>query len=101
MGTKNRHDEDLAFLAYCSEKDIQQLAKLLIYDKKGKKRITTQILSDKSFMALNGSSEQWRKSWQLVAGELQHFGGDTIVNLFRRKGVFTEKYLKIPVKIWS
>jgi len=98
MGTKYRGDEDFGFLEYCSEEDIQQLAKLLIYDRKGKKRLTTQILSDKSFMALSGSPEQWRKSWQLVVGELQHFGGDTIVNLVRRKGVLYREILKDTCK---
>lgn len=98
MGTKYRGDGDLAFLEYCSEEDIQQLAKLLIYDEKGNKRLTAQMLSDKSFLALNGSPEQWRKSWQLVVGELQHFGGDTIVNFVRRKGVLYREVLKDTCK---
>jgi uncharacterized protein YaaW (UPF0174 family) len=71
---------------------------LHIYDEKGKKRLTTQILSDKRFIALRGSEEKWSKSWQLVVGELQHFGGDTIVNLVRRKGVPYRKILRDTCK---
>lgn len=98
MGTKYRQDEDLAFLEYCSEEDIKQLASFLIYDAKGKKRVSTQILSDKEFEALNGSPEQWRSSWRLVAGELQHFGGDTVVNVFRREGVLYREILRDTCK---
>lgn len=98
MGTKYRQDEDLAFLEYCSEEDVKQLANLLIYDAKGKKRVSTQILSSKQFKALNGSPEQWRCSWRLVAGELQHFGGDTIVNVFRREGVLYREILRDTCK---
>lgn len=98
MGIKYTKDEDLAFLEYCSEEDIEQLAKILIYDGKGNERLTSQIMSDENFKKLNGSPDQWRKSWKLVAGELQHFGGDTIANLFRQKGVPYRKILKDTCK---
>lgn len=98
MGIKYTKDEDLAFLEYCSEEDIEQLAKILIYDGKGNERLTSQIMSDENFKKLNGSPDQWRKSWKLVAGELQHFGGDTIVNLFRQKGVPYRRILKDTCK---
>lgn len=87
MGITYRPDDDLAFLQYCTEEDIRQLAEFIIYDKDGEERIVSEIKSDPIFKSLNGNPNQWRKCWKLVAGELQHFGGDTLVNLFRRKGV--------------
>lgn len=87
MGITYRPDDDLAFLQYCSEEDIRQLAEFIIYDKDGEERIVSEIKADPTFKSLNGNTHQWRQSWQLVAGELQHFGGDTLVNLFRGKGI--------------
>lgn len=87
MGITYRPDDDLAFLQYCTEDDIRQLAEFIIYDKDGDERIASEILAHPDFKARDGQPDQWRKSWKLVAGELQHFGGDTLVNLFRRQGV--------------
>lgn len=103
MGITYRPDDDLAFLQYCSEEDIRHLAEFIIYDKDGKERIVSEIKIAPSFKSLNGQPDQWRKSWKLVAGELQHFGGDTLVNLLRRKGVSYREILtdvcdKIKIK---
>lgn len=87
MGITYRPDDDLAFLQYCTEEDIRQLAQFIIFDKDGEERIVSEIKADPTFKSLDGKPDQWRQSWKLVAGELQHFGGDTLVNLFRRKGV--------------
>ena len=35
-----------------------------------------------------GHPERYRRNWQLIAGELQHFGGDSIANTLRRHGKF-------------
>lgn len=93
MGIEYREDDDLEFLRYCTEEDIRLLAEYLIYDKAREQRIASEILSDENFKKLRGAPDKWRKSWKLVAGELQHFGGDSIVNLFRGKGVFYKEIL--------
>lgn len=93
MGITYRPDDDLAFLQYCSEEDIRQLATYLVHDEDGSERIASEIKSDPAFTRLDGQPDQWRKSWKLVAGELQHFGGDSLVNLFRRTGVFYREIL--------
>jgi uncharacterized protein YaaW (UPF0174 family) len=93
MGIKYREDEDIAFLQYCTEEDVRQLAEYLIYDKDGEERIASEISSNENFKLLYGQPDKWSKSWQLVAGELQHFGGDSIVNLFRGKGVLYKEIL--------
>lgn len=87
MGIVYREDDDLEFLQYCSEEDIHQLARYLIYDGDGQKRSTSEILNDEKFKSLDGQPDKWRASWKLVAGELQHFGGDSVVNFFRGNGV--------------
>lgn len=104
MSTSYREDPDLAFLEFCDEEDIRELGAVLIYNKSGKKRIASRILSDARFSSGPGSEEQWRKNWQVVAGELQHFGGDTLVNFVRRRGVMYKELLidvckKLGIKI--
>lgn len=93
MGISYRKDADLAFLQYCSEDDIRQLAKYLMFDDDGEKRVASEIADDAQFKKLEGQADQWRRCWELVAGELQHFGGDSIVNLFRRQGVLYKEML--------
>lgn len=93
MGISYRPDDDLAFLQYCREDDIRNLAAYLMFDKDGEKRTASEIGSEPLFTKLQGQPDQWRRCWQLVAGELQHFGGDSIVNLFRRQGVLYKEML--------
>lgn len=93
MGITFREDDDVAFLQYCDEEDICQLAQYLMFDKDGLERIVSEISCDENFKKLNGQPDKWRKSWKLVAGELQHFGGDSFVNLFRGKGVLYKEIL--------
>lgn len=101
MGIRYREDDDLAFLKYCDEEDIEQLATFIIYNKDGDERITSEILRSKEFKALEGRPDKWRQSWQLVAGELQHFGGDSFANLVRRKGVLYREILTDVCKFFA
>ena len=93
MGTKYRKDDDLAFLQYCSEEDIRQLAEFIIFNNDGQERLCSEIFVEKEFKQHKDKPDQWRKCWHLVAGELQHFGGDTFANLIRRKGVLYKEIL--------
>jgi len=93
MGIKYRKDDDLAFLQYCTEDDLQVLARYLTHDKDGEPRITSELLDDQDFKAHSGHAEQYKCCWHLIAGELQHFGGDTFVNVFRGGGVFYKEVL--------
>lgn len=38
------------------------------------------------FKAMEGHPEQHRRNWQLIAGEFQHYGGDSIANKLRGHG---------------
>ncbi|MFP3554936.1 DUF3944 domain-containing protein [Paraburkholderia sp. SIMBA_049] len=93
MGTKYRQDENLAFLPFCTEDELKVLARYLTHDKDGTQRITSELLERDEFKRLKGQPDQYRRSWQLIAGELQHFGGDTIVNLVRSGGVLYQEIL--------
>ena len=46
MGITYRQDDDLAFLQYCTEADIRQLAKYLMLDNDGEKRVASEIAND-------------------------------------------------------
>ena len=87
MSTDYRLDPDLEFLAYCEEDDLKVLARYLTHDKDGSERIASVLLTEEEFKKHEGAPDQHRRSWRLIAGELQHFGGDTIANALRRKGV--------------
>jgi uncharacterized protein YaaW (UPF0174 family) len=94
----------LAFLQFSTEEELKVLAHCLTHDKDGTRRIVSELLESEEFKKLNGRPDQHRRNWQLIAGELQHFGGDTIVNLFRSSGVLYREILidvcgRLKVKI--
>lgn len=80
------NDEDLAFLQHCSEEQLRHVAQLLTHNEKGKRRLSSALLHNELFMSMDGHPEQHRRNWQLIAGELQHFGGDSIANKIRGHG---------------
>jgi len=91
MAIKYRDDEDLVFLKDCDNEDLKVLADILIYRKNGKQRFTQELADERDFRNCNGD---YQKVWDLIAGELQLFGGDSIVNMVRRwKGVLYRKIL--------
>ena len=81
MGIKYREDEDLVFLQDCDDEDLKTLADILVFDKPSKKRFTQSLAEDRDFNLCNGF---YYKVWNLIAGELQLYGGDSIANLMRR-----------------
>ncbi|ALX14684.1 hypothetical protein P350_24440 [Burkholderia cepacia JBK9] len=104
MGIKYRADNDLTFLKYSSEEDLAVLARYLTHDKDGKPRRASELLSDPDFRKAEGRPDRHRKSWDAIAGELQHFGGDTLANLVRGTGVLYKEILldvcaKLNVKV--
>ncbi|MDK9756640.1 DUF3944 domain-containing protein [Vibrio sp. D173a] len=84
MSNTYKQDKDLELLRYANNDMLGVLVKYLTTDKDGKARYTETLTGDKQFQAAKGDYQQ---VWQQIAGELQHFGGDTLVNLFRRSGV--------------
>ncbi len=84
MSHKYREDQDLAFLHYADTEMLEVLVQHLVFDKDGKKRNTESLSGDKAFIDAKGD---YSKIWKSIAAELQHYGGDTLVNLVRQTGV--------------
>ncbi|WP_373078117.1 DUF3944 domain-containing protein [Fusobacterium nucleatum] len=94
------YDENLEFLGECTDEQLKDLAEILIYDTDRKYRNMEEITSTNEHKRYK---EQYSKYWEILAGDLQKFGGDSIANAVRfGKGVKydeilndTLKYLKI------
>ena len=92
---KFREDSDLAFLQYLDYKDLQLLADTLIKDVEGTEQWTGSLKKTLlSNMKMYETEEQlYKNSWKAIVAEIQLFGGDTFVNLVRRKGVVYKEIL--------
>lgn len=90
--TKYRQDSDLEFLQYADNEMLQILANYIIYDKDGKKRITEDLSTNEKFIIAKHEGD-YRLAWKEISAELQLFGGDSFVNLFRRTGVLYKEVL--------
>lgn len=86
-------DEDLSFLHQCSEEHLATFTHILTHNENGKPRLSSTLLRNEIFQAMEGRPERYRRNWQLIAGELQHFGGDSIANTLRRHGKFYREIL--------
>lgn len=93
MSTNYHKDPDLDFIQYCSEEQLCILARYLTHDKDGSKRASSMLLENDYFKRMEGRPDRHRESWDLIAGELQHFGGDSIANIFRGHGVTYKEIL--------
>ncbi|NZC53723.1 acidic protein MsyB [Escherichia coli] len=86
MNVNYLNDSDLDFLQHCSEEQLANFARLLTHNEKGKTRLSSVLMRNELFKSMEGHPEQHRRNWQLIAGELQHFGGDSIANKLRVRG---------------
>ncbi|HFD2683670.1 TPA: DUF3944 domain-containing protein [Escherichia coli] len=86
MNVNYLNDSDLDFLQHCSEEQLANFARLLTHNEKGKTRLSSVLMRNELFKSMEGHPEQHRRNWQLIAGELQHFGGDSIANKLRGHG---------------
>ncbi|MCW9699013.1 MULTISPECIES: DUF3944 domain-containing protein [unclassified Avibacterium] len=75
-----RYDPDLEFLSDCSSEELDQLVYLLTHDKDGKKRFTEELTHNNDYKRYY---PQHSKYWEDIAAEIQRFGGNTFINLFR------------------
>ena len=92
---KFREDPDLAFLQHLDCKDLKLLAETLIKDVEGTEQWTGSL--KKTLLAnmkmYNTEEQLYKNSWKAIVAEIQLFGGDTFVNLVRRKGVLYAEIL--------
>lgn len=93
-------DKELEFLQYMDDKSLDSLVETLIRDRDGNLRLTECITSNDLYKKF---SPQHSNYWELIAGELQTFGGNSFVNVFRGggvqyKGILCEVCDKMKVK---
>ncbi|EFP2356981.1 acidic protein MsyB [Escherichia coli] len=86
MNVNYLNDSDLDFLQHCCEEQLANFARLLTHNEKGKTRLSSVLMRNELFKSMEGHPEQHRRNWQLIAGELQHFVGDSIANKLRGHG---------------
>jgi len=86
-----RFDKGLEFLKNCSNSELQELLEILIYDKDGEIRLTEEITQNHAYIR---HQPDHSKYWELIAAELQAFGGNTFATMFRGgKGVLYHEIL--------
>ena len=73
-------DRDLEFLQYMDDESLDPLVQVLIRDKDGSLRFTENLSYQEIYKQY---SPQHSKYWELIAEELQSFGGNSFVNIFR------------------
>ena len=86
---KYREDDHLKFLAESGGEDLKILASVLMYDLDGDAQWTGALKDTliKNADLYETEEELYKNHWRAIAAELQLFGGDSAVNLVRRKGV--------------
>lgn len=87
-----RYDKDLHFLAECRREDLRTLADYLTHDAKGEIRMSEQLTDTLAYV--RNYPDNMHGLWREIAGELQRYGGNTIVNCFRQQGVCYHVILK-------
>ena len=86
-----RDDDDLEFLGKVKSEDLNDLVHLLIYDKDGIERLTEELSYRDSYKRYSPDHHQY---WEDIAGELQCYGANTLVTIFRGgKGVLYKEIL--------
>lgn len=74
-------DKDLLFLNDCSNDLLVLLADTLVYDEKGNERLTEELSSKSVYK--NNYPNNMKVVIPSMVDELQRFGGNTILNIFR------------------
>jgi len=91
IAPKYRKDPDLEFLRKCENEDLKTLSELLIYNQYGGKRIAGELNNAERFLNCRG---HYTRVWDLIATEIQLFGGDAIINCCRvRRGILYRNIL--------
>ena len=85
-----RHDPDLEFLSSLSSEELHDLVYLLTHDKDGERRLTELLTQEDNYKRHYPDHKQY---WKEIAAEIQCFGGNTFVNMFRGGGVSYKEVL--------
>lgn len=86
-----RDDKDLEFLGLLKSSDLNDLVYCLTHDKDGSTRFTEELTSASEYKRY---SPDHHKYWELIAAEIQCFGANSFVTIFRGgKGVRYQEVL--------
>ena len=86
-----RSDPDLEFLSSCDNDDLGILVDILTKDKDGEIRWTEELTNSEEFRRY---SPNHKKYYKLIAAEIQTFGANTFMTIFRSgKGVLYREVL--------
>jgi len=80
-----KEDKDLLFLRQVKNEDLKTLVDILTHDTDGEVRISEQLTNTDTYLCCYPNC--LNRMWKEIAGELQRFGGNTLMNLYRGKGV--------------
>jgi uncharacterized protein YaaW (UPF0174 family) len=87
-----REDPDLEFLSQIDSESLNDLVYTLIYDKDGDVRMTEELTANDTYKRYSPDHHQY---WDLIAAEIQCFGGNTFATMFRGgKGVLYKEVLQ-------
>jgi uncharacterized protein YaaW (UPF0174 family) len=86
-----RDDPDLEFFGALNSADLDDLVYCLVHDKDGSPRLTEELSGSETFKAHHPDHAKY---WKLIAAEIQCFGANTFVTMFRGgKGVLYKEVL--------
>lgn len=86
-----RNDTDLEFLSKIKSKDLDDLVYCLTHDKDGETRWTEELTTSDGYKTYHPDHNKY---WEMIAAEIQCFGGNTFATLFRGgKGVLYKEVL--------
>lgn len=87
-----RTDPDLEFLAHIPSEKLDELVAYLIRDNDGSIRLTEELTQSDQFKAFTPDHHRY---WQVIAAELQCFGANSFMTMFRGgKGVLYREILE-------
>ncbi|HCG7482107.1 TPA: DUF3944 domain-containing protein [Vibrio parahaemolyticus] len=75
-----RHDNDLEFLRNIKSEDLEDLVYCITHDKDGEVRFTEELTTSEVYKLHHPNHTKY---WDLIAAEIQHFGGNSFANMFR------------------
>ena len=76
-----RADFDLHFLQYCDNEDLRALCNILMFENNGKLRLSESLSNNDNWLAC--FPYKMNAMWKDLASELQSYGGNTLLNVFR------------------
>jgi len=85
-----RSDKHLNFLRKADNQTLEVLVNIITKDKNGYLRDSEDLTLQDEYKKYSPNHKQY---WNLIAADYQYFGGNTLVSMFRGKGVLYEEIL--------